>query len=384
MISNNTFTHSADRLGYYLVGQSKFYNKTLALLESYKTRYEPVWVFNNDVYSSIDWTVPVTEDLTSIYRRRAQQLRDQYDYLVLYFSGGADSINILHAFIDNDIFLDEILFQYPKEVEQTFNSNDLSNGNFYSEIKYSALPILNDLKNKIHPGTLIQHQDFSKPLTELLKHDNWFEKKSLGSNITISGIARQASQDLEPHILNLCDNSKTVAQILGIDKPLVYYDGSNYFAYFLDLSATHCPPINRGAGQELYNTFYQTEFFYWTPSMPEIVVKQAQEIKRHCEIDPLKKMLWARALTTHISEFRKFMHPIIYPLSPDPVFQTNKPSSKVIRDQDRWFWETADSTVINNYMDVIAYLKNNINDYHGIGNDIMNGLQGHISGYYKL
>ena len=127
MTFNTTSFSRADQLGYYLVGQKKFYNKTLALIESFQTRYEPVWVFNNNVYGSIDWTIPITEDLPSMYKRRAQQLRDQYDYLVLYFSGGADSINILHAFIDNDIFLDEILFQYPKEVEQIFNNNDLSN-----------------------------------------------------------------------------------------------------------------------------------------------------------------------------------------------------------------------------------------------------------------
>jgi len=373
-----------DRLGYYLVGKNKFYNKTSALIESYQTRYEPVWVFNNDVYGSIDWTVPITEDLASIYRRRAQQLRDQYDHLVLYFSGGADSINILHAFIDNNIFLDEIVFQYPKEIEKIFNNDDLSNANFYSEIQYSALPILNNLKHKISSKTQVRHQDFSKPLIELLKHDDWFEKKHMGSNITISGIARQATQDIESHILDLCDRNKTVAQILGIDKPLVYFDGVNYFAYFIDLSATHCPPINRDNTQDLYSTFYQTEFFYWTPSMPEIVVKQAQEIKRHCEIDTAKKMLWARSRTTHISEYRDVMHPIIYPSSSTPLFQTTKPLSKVIREQDRWFWETADRNVINNYLNVISYLKHNINDYHAIDNDLMNGLQGHISQYYKL
>lgn len=379
-----TNPNNIDRLGYYLVGKNKFYNKTSALMKSYRTRQQPVWVFNNDVYSSIDWTVPIEEGLASIYCRRAQQLRDQYDYLVLYFSGGADSINILHSFIDNDIFLDEIVFQYPKEVERVFNNNDLSNANFYSEIKYSALPILNSLRNKINPKTQIRHQDFSKPLLDLLKSDDWFEKTPMGSNITISGIARQASQDMESHILDLCDSSKRVAQILGIDKPLVYFDGTDYFAYFIDLSATHCPPVKRDANQELYNTFYQTEFFYWTPNMPEIVVKQAQEIKRHCEIDPAKKMLWANSRTMHISAYRDVMHPIIYPSSSNPLFQTNKPSSKVIREQDDWFWKTADQSLINNYMTVISYLKQNTDNYHSIDNDIMNGLKGNISQYYKL
>jgi hypothetical protein len=161
-----------DRLGYYLVGEKKFYNKTLALLESYRTtRLDPIWVFNNDVYSSIDWSIPITEDLSSIYRRRAQQLREQYDYLVLYFSGGADSINILHAFIDNNIFLDEIVMQIPELVESTLNTDDLSNGNIHSEIKYAAVPHLNRFSSQL-TGTVVKYQDYSKNLIKLLEKDD--------------------------------------------------------------------------------------------------------------------------------------------------------------------------------------------------------------------
>ena len=120
-----------DRLGYYLVGWKKFHNKTLALLESKKTGYDLVWVFNNDVYGKIDWTIPIHDSLENLYKKRAQQLRDQYDYLVLYFSGGADSLNILHSFINNNIFLDEIVMQVPEPAMSTFNEEDKSNKNLY-------------------------------------------------------------------------------------------------------------------------------------------------------------------------------------------------------------------------------------------------------------
>jgi len=53
----------------------------------------------------------VSESLDFLYALRARQLREKYDYLVLYFSGGADSTNILKTFIDNNIFLDEIVMQ---------------------------------------------------------------------------------------------------------------------------------------------------------------------------------------------------------------------------------------------------------------------------------
>jgi hypothetical protein len=143
-------TSHSDKLGFYRVGDKKFYNKTLALLENFQTKEDVHWIFNNKVYGSIDWTIPVETPLSELYKNRAQQLRDQYDYLVLYFSGGADSANILHAFVENNIFLDEIVMHLPKPVT-SFNDTDLSNGNYYSEIKYSAIPILERYKNKINP-----------------------------------------------------------------------------------------------------------------------------------------------------------------------------------------------------------------------------------------
>lgn len=371
-----------DRLGYYLVGPNKFFNKALALIEHKRTRYPVEWVFNDSAYGSIDWTVPVQDSLPELYRRRAQQLRDNYDYLVLYFSGGADSTNILHAFIDNDIFLDEILMFMPKSFESQANNTDRSNANFYSEIQYSAFPILNKNKNKIHPNTRIRVQDFSPALIELFQKDNWFEIMPPGTNITITGVGRQAAQVTEPHILDLCYQGKHTAQIMGIDKPQVRYDGTNYYAYFTDLNAMHSTPIDPNQS-EIYTNFYHTEFFYWNPSMPEIVVKQAQEIKRSCELNPAaKQMFGQRGL--HIDRFKPFLHPVIYPPHIKIDFQTDKPSSQIIRPMDNWFWSTATDRVKNNYLETIAYLEANTESYDMINNSIQNGMNAHNSKFYQL
>ena len=72
-----------------------------------KTGIHPHWDFNESVFSSYDWTVEPNESIADLYRQRAQQLRDKYDYIVLMFSGGADSTTVLRSFLDNDIKLDE-------------------------------------------------------------------------------------------------------------------------------------------------------------------------------------------------------------------------------------------------------------------------------------
>lgn len=373
-----------DRLGYYLVGWKKFYNKTLALIESKKTGYDIQWVFNDHVYRKFDWSVPIETPLFEIYKQRAQQLRDKYDYLMLYYSGGADSSTILRTFVENNIFLDEIVMQLPEPVRQSFDPNDTSEGNFYAEIEYSAVPYLNKIKNKLDKRTLIRYQDFAKPGLELLENDNWFETIPLCTNITLSGVFRQIAQNKDYHILNLNDKGKSVAQILGIDKPLVYYDNLNYYAYFMDTSTYHyVSPIDFNE-TELSKINYHTEFFYWTPDMPEIVIKQAQDIKKFYEFNTQMRFMANEVLTRHISDYRDVLHPIIYPSDVTVEFQTEKPSSKIIRAMDQWFWDTASKRVQNNYLETIKYLGTVTDPKHMVNKDISFGVGAHKSYFYKL
>lgn len=375
---------SQDRLGFYRVGFKKFSNKTLALIESNRTGYEVEWLFNNEIYSGIDWTVPIETPLFEIYKQRAQQLRNNYDYLMLYYSGGADSSTILRTFVENNIFLDEIVMQLPETVRQSFDPNDTSEGNFYAELEYSAVPYLNKIRNKLHPNTLIRYQDFSKPGLELLKQEDWLDTVPLCTNITLSGVFRQIAQNSDHHILNLYDTGKSIAQILGIDKPLVYFDGTDYYSYFMDTSTYHyVSPVDFN-DSELSKGKYATEFFYWTPDMPEIVVKQAQDIKRNCELNPWAKFMASEILVRHISEYRPVLHPVIYPSDVTVEFQTEKPSSKIVRAMDRWFWETASTQVQGNYLNAIEYIKQKTNSKHMVKGDIANGIAGHKTKFYKL
>lgn len=372
-----------DRLGYYQVGWKKFHHKTLALIEHTKTRQPLEWIFNDNVYGSIDWRIPITKSLDELYKERAQQLRDNYDHLTLYFSGGADSSNMLRAFVNNNIFLDEIVMQSPEPVKKTFNNKDKSSANVYSEIPYSAVPILNELKNLLNPRTIVRYQDTSAGIIELLKDDNWFEYNPFGVALAINPLARQYTSMTEKHILKLTDSGKRVAQIVGTDKPLLLNDGNNnYYSYFLDVIALHCPPVELNR-REIFEKSLHTEFFYWTPDLPEIVIKQAQEVKLQCELNPnIKRMVCDTSL--HIEKLRPILHPIIYPSMPEVPFQTGKDGQGAVRAKDRWFWDTAGELQKNNFRSVIDYLKSTINSDCFENGDIAKGLSGTRSRLYKL
>ena len=371
-----------DRLGFYRVGFKKFPNKTMALLENHRTGYELEWIFNDNVYSSIDWSTPIETPLMELYKRRAKQLRDQYDYIVLYYSGGADSTNVLHAFMDNNIFIDEIVMHLPEAVKTTLNGEDTSNLNYYSEVEYAAVAHLKKYKNSLHPNTKISINDFAKTGIELLNKEDWFDTSPLCLSVSISGILRQITQEYDSYHLKLQEKDKSIAYVLGIDKPLVYFNGVDYFCYFMDTSTYHyISPVdfNKSGVNNV-----STEFFYWTPDMPEIVIKQAQDIKRHCEQNPWAKFMASEALTRHISEYRPILHPVIYPNYTCEQFQTEKPSTHIMRPMDNWFWQTATDKVKGNYLNTIKYLENNTNSKYMIKNDINYGIAAHKTKFYKL
>jgi hypothetical protein len=372
-----------DRLGYYLVGWKKFTHKSLALLESRRTGYELKWVFNDNVFSSIDWSSPIQESIFELYRRRAVHLREKYDYLVLYYSGGADSMNILDTFIEHDIFLDEIVMQIPEPVRPSLNPHDTSGKNYYAEIEFSATPHLKKYAGKLHPNTKITYQDISKPLLELFNRDDWFDVNPIGTHLTIAVIARQVAQGSDPSILELCDKNYQVGQIVGVDKPLVWFDGEDYYFYFSDLSAMHAPSVSL-TPSEVFTKFYHTEFFYWTPDLPQIVIKQAQLIKQFYEANPTLKEFAKESKKRHVGEYKSILHPIIYMPTVDIEFSCGKPSSKIVRGIDTWFWEIADKKQINNYMETMGYLRERTFSHHMIGNTIDNGIAAHLSKHYKL
>lgn len=140
----NDFTKFPDPLGYYQVGNMKFYSKLEAIEMQEKTGIHLHWNFNEDVFSSYDWKTEPSAPILELYRQRAQQLRDKYDYIILNFSGGADSTTILESFVNNDIKIDELVSQI------NYDANGDKNAWLNSEIFVTTIPYVERLKER-HP-----------------------------------------------------------------------------------------------------------------------------------------------------------------------------------------------------------------------------------------
>jgi len=370
-----------DKRGYYVAGFKKFYNKVEALQYATRYKFNVRWVFNDSVYGKIDWTVPINKSLKQLYKERAQQLRDSYDYIVLHYSGGQDSNNILHSFIDNNIHIDQIIIQVPKPMQQHMTEGDTSWENYWGEIEFQALPYLKKYEHQLR-NTTITIQDMSVATLDTFKHDNWTEIINPNAAYNLGVISRAMCQYKDVDVLRVSEKGKRSCQLLGIDKPMVYYDGSDYYCVFSDQSAYHIEPRDNTL-KDLFDISV-TEFFYWTPDMPEIVIKQAQEIKQACELNKQVQNLFNSTLKQEVGIFRHVMQHIIYDTEHTPEFQTDKPGQNAGKVLNSWFYEGVGGKLLHNYEYAIDTMGQSIDKSYFINNVHTHGFSSIHTRFYKL
>jgi hypothetical protein len=262
---------------YYKVGNTRFQSKFEALNHAQQHNTTDVtFHFYDEVYDSYDWTEEPKESLDELYKLRAQQLRNQYEYLILAFSGGADSTNILRTFLDNDIHLDEIV------VYHSLSGDGNRNSFFNFETFNVALPYLEaEPKLKTTKITLI---DTTQATLDYYNYVNQFDFLHYNNYcFSPNNLARNIIKIQNQSLRQSFGQSKTVAYITGLDKPIVYYiQGQAYFKFNdgIDTSLSYYLR-DKNYIKEI------DEFFYWTPNFPKIVIKQSHVLKRYYDTQDL-------------------------------------------------------------------------------------------------
>jgi hypothetical protein len=373
-----------NRLGYYKVGDSVVRNAHLALIEASRKQQPLEWEFNSSVYKSIDWTKPIDIPLDTLYAMRLQQLRNEYDHLVLYFSGGKDSLNILLTAINNNIFIDEIVMFYPFPVEKTFNKDDLSSDNMFAEVEFAAKPLLEKYRNKIPSNTVIRYSDLAEPNIRACERDDWFDLYPVHIAFTVKNRTTMIGND--PVLLDHAAKGKHVGLIFGVDKPRVQFDGKSYSLSFPDIpfQAFNEPMISDQ--KELFSKHIHYEPFYWTPFFPEVVIKQAQVIAAAAEASPnIKHLLSVRHYVGmgFITHRERVIADVIYS-DGEHMWQTIKPKPIINRKLDDWFWDIAPQKVKDNFADVIRIVKNQVDMKFFMDGEFEKGKRPSLSGNYII
>jgi hypothetical protein len=374
-----------DKRGYYRVGDQKFYNKAQAILACQRIRPEhwPDFIFNDDIFCQSDWSQEPQESLTEIYRQRALQLREKYDHLVLSYSSGSDSTNILQNFLFNNIKLDEVFCFGPFSTTQgRVDTLTRSAENNFREIDLVAMPYLRELSKKYNFKVTLY--DWTQDMAKGFRDEDWIWTESQ-SRLSPSIVVRNRLHNARSH-LNLVDQGKKVGFIFGIDKPKIILKNGVYYLAFIDLD------LNMGVGPGALMTgseWEHDEYFYWTPDLPKLVIKQAHILKKFFESHPGLKYCvensdqaaWAKL---HKTQYLDIVKRLMYPGFNADVWQTNKISSLTYTEHDNWFIKDSTLTANQIWQAGLRTLQKTLDPKFFNGGKVDNGYVGTWSKWHKI
>lgn len=344
---------------YYYVNNMPFVLKTEALTYASKIKHNVAWSYYDEVFTSYDWKKPIETSLPELYKKRAQQLRDKYDYVSLFFSGGVDSTNILHSFIENDIFLDEIVMYYPKRIESRVSTTDTSSFNQTAEILYAAVPHLKEyLKTS---KTLVRFIDMGAAVDTFLADreivSQFYHVQFMGAQM----LARKAILFTDKIWTNLYESGKRVAHVNGCDKPIINILNDRYHFQFSDWMRPFA--IDSGGAHEFAQRFrlYQHhEPFYWTPDMPELVIKQCQIMKRLAESDEAFKAMFTDCYNSLGDRFVESIIPHIYPPQVNSIRQRFAVRKGATDTYSWWFNASSPAKSVGVFSGIQQHLRSSI------------------------
>jgi hypothetical protein len=345
---------NSDIYGYYTCGVLKTYRKWEAIEHQSKSNKPVLWHFNDDVYGAMEWHHEPSQTLSELYRTRAEQLRNRYDYLVLWYSGGADSACVLDSFVQNNIFLDETVSWV--NYAATGDRYDFCNG----EIFNVAAPKIKQIQEH---WPLLRHRvlDVCQTLLDFVNDKriglDWIW--DINNVSTLTNASRARLIDTVADWKTLADQGKKIAFISGTDKPrLVQKQDGSWAFRFLDMFDNSMTP----AQQLNPAPMFAQEFFFWSPDNPLIVLKQAHVLKkflRHAQPTDsalTKKTTGLANVKLHNREYwlkPHSLHNLIYP-NWSPIPYQIKNVSPLFSQREEWFRRLGNTTPeLRNYQRAI-------------------------------
>lgn len=339
------------------------------------------WHFNREQYGAYDWTREPTESLDELYRQRAQQIRDNYDYIVLWYGGGPDGWCVLDTFLKNHIKIDEIAQFYAYEADD--NRHSVIN----EEVFFTAIPKTQKILEQ-HKDIHHRVVDLSKIISEVYlrpdaKFDYIYNIKGIAS---ANSLARAYIRDYVDDYKHLIDSGKKVCFLWGCEKPRIKSFGGKYHTCFLDVF-----DITNIRIQTLEQAGYFDEWFFWAPDTAPIVAKQSHILLKVINTEPADSSWFCNIPSYYCPQNKhgKYLrndiyHTLIYPGWDPTTIVAPKPQNLLLSERDNWFWNQNHDTT-----EAIKYAKGGINHMVSkLGNywlndptDLTRGIKGCINKY---
>lgn len=245
------------------------------------------YCFNETVFKTRDWSKEPEQTLKQLYVERCQQLRDKYDYLILSYSGGADSHEILYTFLDNNIFIDEIQVVHYSKALNRFDKNEL--------MKDASIKTLLEFDIMVKPQLKIIADRSPNTKINLLDASDFTVGDIVSNKFSSLGMDKFVSNPSfvtmkTPYTRNYFQHhhnhdhavrKNNAAFIRGVEKPSLNISDNHLQFRFSDASMHSVKMIQKKDVDDIYTI----ENFFWTPDCPLIPIKQSHVIKRKLESD---------------------------------------------------------------------------------------------------
>ena len=244
-----------------------FRSKFLASVYATQANQQISFHFNDEILSELDWETEPPHDIDYYYKLRAESLRDQYDYIVLMYSGGADSSTILKTFLRNNIHIDEIATYgiWNHKIDKYYTLDNL-------EITFSATELLNRC---VANGIKVTHLNLLDGI-DLLSTDDWIWHSD--PLFSASQAVRFPTVYERPELQDRILAGQRVAVVLGHDKPRVLYEDNALHYTLCDMGG-----IGTGIFPQFFDPDYNgptCELFHTNVVVPEIMIKQSHMVAR--------------------------------------------------------------------------------------------------------
>ena len=325
---------------YYFDDGVKLESKVKALEHKVKTNLEPKFYYYDEIYDNVNWRLEPPQSLDYYYVQQAQRIRDEYDYVILCYSGGYDSTNILETFHFNNIKLDKIITVGALNQDSSSMVDENHNGELY----HNVFPYIQELGL----SSITQAIDY----TDYFNNVNQFSISHY-SNEWIDHTGGWFSphhwfwHDIEKYIIPQQYRDKKVALIFGKDKPYIAIENRKFGFRFKDIA------IN-GYGNDSSTANCDRINFYWDPKAPEILVKQLHVLLRAFIISKYD----------HGYEFNmghdliggKSTNEIVYNLRKPILYKSPKSKTRILSLRDQYLLGKKNSDVYRMYESGIQLL----------------------------
>jgi len=363
------------------VGETfKTYSKLKAIEEMQRTGIHLDWHFNKETYSKFDWTQEPTESLDELYRQRAQQIRDSYDYVVVWYGGGPDGWCMLNAFLKNNIKIDEIaqFVSYAADKDRHSVINE--------EVFYTAIPKTKQILEQ-HPDIKHRVVDISEIINDIylrpdVKYDYIYNIKGI---MSANSLARSYIREYVDEYKQIIDSGKKMCFLWGTEKPRLKVFNGKWHTCFLDVFSETNLRL-----QSMANNGYFDEWFYWAPATAPIVAKQSHILMKILNQESADSAWFSDVGGAHLPQHQlsgrylrnDIYHTVIYPGWDPNTIVAPKPQNLLLSERDNWFWNQNTSEAVRNARGGIKELLSRVGDYW-LNNpiDLTRGIKGCINTY---